>query len=425
MRRLDFNYFKAVGGLRLWQRRLTTGALALACLAALTFSFAPRTTRTLISPGPLSSPHSLFAERCDACHAVAFRRIPDAACIKCHDGPAHPAKALDQAILNSTPACVQCHIEHRGDIDLAKVNDGNCTVCHRNLSAHASGVKLKNTITVFRLGEHPQFSPESRPDLRPLKLNHAIHMPAHAKVVRTISLPMKCVDCHVIAPGSSTGNPIPITFERNCRPCHARELEFDVYQVLQTPAPAPHTRDLRSIHEFIVSKYQNLLAANPGIAGRPLGNNVAPQPPGTWMNKVVLDSEAYLFGSPGGRAGKCSYCHEVAWDGGLPVIAKVNSIQGRFDKNKPEGEAWFERAEFSHRAHRAIECESCHTNARSSTKTSDVLIPVMQTCLPCHSQARTNLDRCSECHLYHDKGREREERRPTDRILGAFTGKGN
>lgn len=422
-RRLDFNYFNTSGALRLWKSRLTIGALALAGLAAIAFSFAPRSTRTLVSPGPLSSPHALFAQKCDACHAAAFSRISDSACLKCHDGPAHPAKAFDQARLNSTPACSQCHLEHRGDVALAKVNDGNCTACHRNLNAHASGVKLANVgITAFRPGNHPEFSPASRPDSRPLKLNHAIHMPANSKMIRNIRLPMQCADCHVTDVNSPTGNLVPVTFERNCKSCHARELEFDVYQVLKTPAPAPHTKDPRAIHEFIVNTYQSLLASDPSIVRRPLGNDVALQPDRTaWLNKVVSDSEAYLFGrpaGPSGRAGKCSYCHELAgWDGGLPVIAKVNSIQGRFDKDKPQGQPWFERAEFSHRAHRAVECESCHTNARSSMKTSDVLIPAMKTCLPCHSDSRAGLDRCSECHLYHNRSREREERRPTDEIL--------
>lgn len=426
-RRLDFNYIKGSTTLRRWKSRLTIGVLALAGLAVVGFSFAPRTSRTLVSPGPISSPHALFADRCDACHAAAFSRIPDSACQKCHDGPAHPAKAFDQARLNSTPACVECHVEHRGDIALAKVSDGNCTDCHRNLDAHAAGVKLKSVdITAFRPGDHPEFSPASELDLRPLKLNHAIHMPADAKVVQKIKLPMKCADCHVTDPNSATGDLIPVTFERNCKPCHARELEFDVYQVLKTSVPAPHAKDPRTIHEFIVGTYQNLLAADPGIVKRPLGNDIAPQRDrAAWLNKVVSDSEAYLFGrsaEPSSRAGKCSYCHELAgWNGGLPVIAKVNSIQGRFEKDKPESEPWFERAEFSHRAHRAVECESCHTSARTSRKTSDVLIPAMKTCLPCHSDARAGLDHCSECHLYHNKSRERDERRPTDQIVSELT----
>ena len=129
----------------------------------------------------------------------------------------------------------------------------------------------------------------------------------------------------------------------------------------------------------------------------------------------VEASEAYLFQSPDGptgRAGKCNYCHEFAGrQGGFPIIAKVNRcIQGRFQTDKPEGEPWFIRGEYSHREHRSIQCESCHTEARTSTKTSDVLIPVMKACLPCHADGRgAGLDRCSECHLYHNKSQEKEQ----------------
>jgi hypothetical protein len=92
-------------------------------------------------------------------------------------------------------------------------------------------------------------------------------------------------------------------------------------------------------------------------------------------------------------------------------------ILGRY----PDGQPWLQRAEFSHRAHREVECESCHSNAKMSTKTSDVLIPTMKTCLPCHGENRASLDRCSECHLYHNRSMEQErERRPTEKIIGGL-----
>src|SRR5262249_38072742 len=151
-----------------------------------------------LSPGPISSPHALFAARCETCHSKAFSRIPNSACRKCHDGPSHPAKDLDRARLMRSPECIQCHVEHRGSIDIKKVSDGNCTVCHSNLVAHASRVKLKNVkITAFRPGLHPEFSPKYRADLRFLKLNHAAHLPETAKMVQRIKLPMQCGDCHM------------------------------------------------------------------------------------------------------------------------------------------------------------------------------------------------------------------------------------
>jgi hypothetical protein len=424
-----FDYLKRIPSLRYWKIGLTFVALVLAALAAAGLRTRTGAARTFLSSGPLSLPHALWTEHCEVCHAVDYSRIPDSACIQCHDGPAHPAKSVDQARLNRTPACEQCHLEHQGNIPLTKVSDGNCTECHRDLNAHASGVKLKNVnITGFSAERHPEFSSASRTDSRPLKLNHAIHMPATAKVVRNIKLPMRCRDCHVTDRNSLTGNPLPVTFEQNCKSCHAKQLEFDVYNLLKTSTPAPHAKDRRAIHQFIVNTYQSLLATEPQIVAVPLKNDLVAQPSAAaWLNKVVSAADAYLFGSFGAspeRAGMCTYCHEfTGGDGAFPVVAKVNRIQGRFVTDQPEGEPWLIRGEFWHRTHRSLQCESCHTEARASTKTSDVLIPVMKACLPCHDGARAaGLARCSECHLYHNKGREKEERRPTAQVLSALIG---
>jgi hypothetical protein len=201
-------------------------------------------------------------------------------------------------------------------------------------------------------------------------------MPARAKTLRGMKLPMKCADCHVTDRNSPTGDLLPVTFEQNCKSCHARELEFDVHQVLGPgAAPAPHTRDPKTIHEAVAAAY----------GGRP---DAA---------ALIRDSEDYLFGR------KCAYCHE----GGGPVVAKVGAIRGRH----PDGAAWFARSEFNHRAHRAVGCESCHRAARASVKTADVLIPKMESCLPCHGDRRAELDRCAVCHRYHNRSLEKDVER--------------
>lgn len=435
--RLDLDYLKNRGLLSLWKSRLVWFMLGATGLGAIVLSLGSGANRKVLSRGPLSSPHALFEERCEVCHARAFNRIPDSACLKCHDGSSHPAKAIDKArlflpvaggtMVSTSPACSQCHIEHRGDIELTKVSDGNCTACHRNLEAHATSVKLKNAhITEFRRGKHPEFSPASQPDLRPLKLNHAAHMPVQPKVVRNIKLPMQCADCHVTDRNSPTGDMLPVTFEQHCKSCHADELRFDVYQVvyqvLKTTAEAPHTKDPQTIRDFITSTYEKVLAADPGIVRLPLGNDTVPQPNrAAWLEKVVSASELYLFQSqsgPGGRDGKCLFCHYFAgWNEGLPVVRKVDPIKGRFVEGSQPGEPWLERGEYSHRAHRALVCEECHTKARKSKETSDILIPVMEACLPCHAESRAGLDRCSECHLYHNKSLEEEKRRSKDQVL--------
>jgi hypothetical protein len=97
---------------------------------------------------------------------------------------------------------------------------------------------------------------------------------------------------------------------------------------------------------------------------------------------------------------------------------RVHRVAGRYSADNPNGEPWLARGEFSHRAHRAVQCESCHTAARASTKTEDVLIPVMKDCVPCHGGAQTQLERCSRCHLYHNRTLEQEHRRPVEKLVG-------
>ena len=419
--RLDLGYLKRPALLALFRKRLTWALVAAAVLAGVPLVLGVGGSRRVVSNGPLSEAHAMFEKRCEVCHTQAFGGVPDQACQQCHDGAAHPAKLVDTARINAVGRCAGCHQEHRGKPQLVAVGTGNCTSCHADLAAHASGVTLKGKeITAFRPERHPEFSTVSAKDARPLRLNHAIHMPVGAKTIRGIPLPMKCGDCHATDRTSATGALLPVTFEQNCKTCHARELEFDVYHVLGAAgAPSPHTKDPKTIREFLVGAYRGALAANPETARRPLGNELAPQAnAAVWLERVVKDSEAYLFGR------KCVYCHEIAaLENGLPWVKKVNRIAGRYVEAKPDGEPWFPRGEFNHRRHRAVECESCHTRARTSSRTSDVLAPVMQACTPCHGGSDggsgSALDRCSECHQYHNRNLEKDrERQPAGQLAG-------
>lgn len=66
---------------------------------------------------------------------------------------------------------------------------------------------------------------------------------------------------------------------------------------------------------------------------------------------------------------------------------------------------------FSHGAHEEVKCESCHEGARTSSQTSDVLLPKIDSCRTCHSAAggvhqsegnKTVKSDCIMCHSYHE-----------------------
>jgi len=411
--RLDLDYLRRPAIMTLLRSRMSWAAVSAAVLLSVPLLLGVGGGRRALENGPVSESHVFYEARCEACHTRAFGGVPDTACKQCHDGAAHPAFSFDTAkITGMAPRCAECHVEHRGRALLAEVSSGNCTTCHGNLALHATGMKVRALeISAFRPGRHPEFSPASYKDQRPLRLNHAAHMPAEPKNIRGMKLPMQCVDCHVTNHNSPKNDPLPVTFDANCQRCHSRELEFDVYQVFGSkPTPAPHTRDKAKIDDFIRAAYRDLLAADPEVARRPLGSDLSPQPSAAaWLERVVHDSEDYLFNR------KCVYCHAAE-----PMSNRVHRVAGRYSAGNTNGEPWLVRGEFSHRAHRAVQCESCHTAARASTKTEDVLIPVMKDCMPCHGGARAELERCSRCHLYHDRALEQNTRQPIEKLLKAF-----
>jgi hypothetical protein len=412
--RLDLDYLKRPSLFRDLRRKLTWIAPVAAAFAIAPFVLGIGKTTRVFSRGPVSQAHAMFENNCAICHTRAFSIVANQACQQCHDGPSHPAKPVDTGKLISEPRCTACHVEHRGAA-LAEVNDGNCTACHSALTEHGTGVKLRATkITAFREGRHPDFPAAGITDTRPLRLNHALHMPAQPKAIRGMKLPLQCVDCHTTSLGSKGGDLEPVTFDKHCRTCHQRELEFVLPGLPVEARPAPHTKDAPAIRQFIRDTYQKLVEANPSLIGQLLGRDLAAAPnAGAWVAQASARSEEYLFQN------KCRYCHEYAgMNGDFPVVKKVNQVRGRYVETRPEGDPWLARGEFSHRAHRAVACESCHTAARSSSKTSDVLIPGIKRCAPCHGAGSARIDRCSECHLYHNKLQERDrDRRPIEQLI--------
>ena len=163
------------------------------------------------SAGPLSSGHAFLQHNCEACHAQAFRSIPDSACLTCHriglDAEAanrlaektfnmgaafapHPANdhaalsllnrsrqapaiasnpviaAFESVFTHPGDRCVDCHTEHVGTAGQrpprdapahptqAQVSQSGCASCHAALKAHIPDTAL---IDVTDWEHHPDF----------------------------------------------------------------------------------------------------------------------------------------------------------------------------------------------------------------------------------------------------------------------------
>ncbi len=418
VKRIDLFYLKNSNRFRDTRKKLTWLLPVVALVAMLPFIFGVGSGEKAFSNGPVSKAHQVFEQNCQSCHTAKFSSVKDEACLSCHDGPAH-VDSVDVTLQAMTPGCATCHLEHEGNFALAFVGDALCVNCHGDLQKSVPAATLNSpSITGFEEGSHPEFPAAEYTDNRPLKFNHATHSPGEPRKIRDIELPIACSECHRADLNSPTGDLLPVTFDENCVSCHERELEFDVFTTLSSPRPAPHTRDVAQIQAIIRDTYEAEIAANPAVLDRPLGRGFDPEPSaGAWLAKAQAASEEFLFNR------KCVDCHESGTPGpGGPTVREVTPILGRFASEQERSEGWLENVGFSHHAHRAVTCASCHTGAPTSEATSDVLIPNLANCVDCHGSSGTLQDTCAQCHLYHDRslGVERD-RQPVDALIGTLS----
>ena len=425
--RHDLNYFKQLSASRRWLLALSV-ALPLVGIGWLGVG-GLRHEEAAYSSGPLSPAHAFFHNQCSLCHASLVNGVrmagfknnaTDAACLSCHQAPAHHA---NQQLF--TPSCSSCHVEHRGTV-LAQVNDTHCSQCHSSLKSTSGQLRFVSEITGFNR-RHPEFAPlrEGFRDPGTIAFNHAAHL---SNIIRGPNgrVQLECSDCHrplgepggwkygePTAASSATQRPsgetpasrlgrelmAPVSYQKNCIACHS--LQFDA----RFSEAAPHDKPA-AVHAFLLEKFGDYIAHNPnalrekqismarvpGISAMPLPQNAQ-----QWVSFQVERSEKLLWGS------KCKLCHQLDFHasssaaGGvaLPAIRPAMITQ-----------RWLPHSIFSHESHQAVECSSCHAAAPTSQKTSDVLIPGVATCQACHNGKPTEAQHaengCFLCHAYHN-----------------------
>ena len=379
--RVDRTYLKQLFPIPLWRRILTAGALAIA-LGWLGM-YAVARNQTPYTAGSLTPAHAFLGKQCANCHgesAAIGKKVVDKQCVTCHDAPVHNALQV------RNPTCIECHVEHRGVQRLSDQTNQGCVSCHGGLRIKAGKTPtIATNITSFR--NHPQFSPVAAgSDQTGIKFNHAKHV---------TELSQKCGDCHPsadISQGMAKPDPhshvssralmaIP-TYAGTCMPCHA--LNFDD----KISDAAPHDKPA-AVDQFVRSSLAKYIAGHPGD----LGKDGTPGNAAAWVKFKIDADEKQLWDTVCGR------CHAMQRDaaGGLPTVppAKVTA-------------RWFTKASFDHAAHQGLTCASCHPKAATSTVSSDVLLPGIQTCQNCHLGSKTSAgDSCSTCHAYHDWSKEK------------------
>jgi hypothetical protein len=419
--------------------------------------------RRQASPGPLAAAHATWDRQCNVCHrdfhplrsdavdlaelvsgAASHREAADQACIKCHAGPPHHATMKAEEIAT----CAACHHDHQGQhADIVRPADKMCTTCHAAIDAHRAGYVGIDVPFANVSGFGPQLHPPFRSltaDPGNIKFNHWLHMQPGIAVAdakhqlrpdhlderdRVKYLPQEkdglvqldCAACHEPA---SNGNMSPIAYEQHCRACHPLDVKpLDGEQSLVTVPHGLRGEQLAaSLNGLLLAADQKQIiptpptadesGAEPLIPGKTLGKNLA--------QKIRADVLARWDKAAALVSAKCSECHSFqSQDGVLPEVVAANIPA-----------SWFADARFDHRAHRHVECRSCHAGAYAfeerakprmiapangtlptgyvpATDDAQVMIAGLESCTTCHGPARSGhggarFD-CAECHLYHGR----------------------
>ena len=414
------------------------------------------------SRGPVATVHAMWETQCETCHEPFtpigdrdwFADISgwtwdsDAKCKVCHAGPEHSSRESK----DDMPSCAACHRDHRGrEASLLRLHDSYCVACHDDLKAHlaagaeASKPPFENVVTGFVGDEHPEFRliAEKEKDPGNLKFHHELHMTPglaqgwnlseileeYKERYREVDgvVQLDCSDCHRLDAGDfgikgkvyqnlaevhdtrgSGGDMLPITYQNQCRACHASDFEPNVLEEL------PHGLQPLEVKKFLLGYYTMALdtGANTDIRDQ--------------IQDKTRDALNEMFSSR-----RCGGCHLYGGsdDGEMPERILPTQVP----------DVWFRHAMFDHNAHRAVSCDECHPGARPTAKqiestlggkrelngkanTPELLDEVLLTgcdrasCQRCHAPAGFDganpiggaRHDCTECHRYHNGAAPRE-----------------
>jgi predicted CXXCH cytochrome family protein len=355
-------------------RRLRAGAVGAGVLVSLAWVGTLWLTgrQTAFQSSPVSSSHALFGHQCQECHTTQFqavrRLLPGAGhvasvgdqdCLRCHETGAHNALQTEAAI----PHCGACHREHQGPANLLRPADAFCTGCHRDLQRNDGRASPFASVGAFP-DEHPEIGLLRRQEKDPatLRFKHAVHLrPEGIAGGKKEPVKLDCASCH--RPAADRRYMRPISYTQHCSACHSDALVFDREHF--SDRPAPHAPP-ETVRVFLRERYTGQLKDKLGAA------------------------EARLFDEEGG----CRYCHQVERPGKEQVVITPTNVPQR----------WLPHSEFRHDRHRLLQCSHCH-DAAASSRTSDVLLPSIDTCKQCHRPGERAGNACVVCHSYHHSDR--------------------
>ncbi len=388
-----------------------------------------------------------------AIHASNSLAELDQACNECHKGfEFHQPQSVPLSLLPvsglvtgaEVQECSTCHREHQGPARMSHPKSESCTDCHFNQGKlEKTLVTFKNNVTPvkaapalgmiddfrkdgvrrfvpprphphqpvafesFRVG-HPAFGYEQEGlrDPAELSFNHAAHGLAQAEEPNRPPTPkiplfkppkgegekhqLTCTDCH--KPGDDGKFMRRITYEEHCKQCHSLHFSADVPE-LTIPHRDPEKVRTAMQSAGLTSLFLEYANDHLKLTDKAQQQAFIEQQFGKLQQRGIDTTEKLLIrvfrtGDPPNvkedqAFPACAKCHEVNFPGGnaTPRITPTNSA-----------DRWLTRGPFTHAPHGHMSCTDCHRQAKTSTKTTDILMPPKTYCAECHRPLEDALD---------------------------------
>lgn len=371
------------------------------------------------NPGPVILSHQPIADRCEACHEVAFEHVKDRSCLECHSKTGqHVAQSLQPATLFDGVRCASCHREHKGTRAVHRDSDGFCIDCHRDIHARSRDARVLDASDFSTA--HPAFQlaiadagvvRRVRPDpAHPARDNphlafpHDVHLdPGGVRSPSQGRVRLDCSGCH--RPDASKRTFEPISMAKHCQECHRLEIEPAV-----TSREVPHGKPADAV--AMIDEFYASLA----LRGVPDSFQKAFGVPGEGLLRRVGEPSAAERESALRLASRkardvavdlvevrvCKTCHEVSRDPSPKGAATSPSwtVTPVRTSNR-----WMPDAVFDHSVHAQAKCADCH-DVSHSKRSSDVAMPSIDRCRDCHGGSRAETGKvtssCLLCHGFHD-----------------------
>lgn len=438
-----------------WTLALATGGILLA------LPLREPSLRASWQTGSLASAHAFFGSECGKCHAEPFERVRNGECFECHAAAGRHVPAETRLAELEGARCAGCHREHEGEVGLAALEERLCAGCHANLTERFATTSVENAsdfgthhpelrLSLAMPGLNDVHRERWYPDLREqsgLAFSHLRHVGrpfSDPKTGEKRTLP--CGECHAMDAGGK--HMLPIEFETHCAKCHS--LEFDEHypeRQAQHGAVSEMRQDLAEFYAGVALRREVRDPEAPeflrrAAPGKPAFTEPERRAVLAWAASATRQAEAVLME----EEKRCKNCHEI----------EKSAERGEYNVAPVElARVWMPKSEFRHSTHAPFACRDCHPAAavydpefapealrpawslessggphvlfspeelhhelglEASERSSDVLVPGIETCRSCHAGAGTDAGRvrsdCVLCHPFHraEHGSMREAR---------------